>query len=242
MAMLVHQQLYDGKPVSELTQAEKENIRAVATLASGLVGGVAGDSFENAATAASAGYNAAVNNNLAGEFLDEVLRAMDAFPGGSGVKLGAKYTIQEIKLLAKLFKFGKSADEAAAQLKKAPSEIELMYSAIEQRVAKLAKISTDFESSLYNLRPGERVALVKTTAAKVASEKGFSKDGRLSKLNGRDVYKNSSGNLLSLDTQHGRWELINSKTGAHQGELHLHTLGTVPNSIDLSGGHNLRLK
>jgi hypothetical protein len=65
MAMLVHQQLYDGKPVSELTQAEKENIRAVATLASGLVGGVAGDGFENAATAASAGYNAAVNNELA---------------------------------------------------------------------------------------------------------------------------------------------------------------------------------
>jgi filamentous hemagglutinin len=64
MAMLVHQQLYDGKPVSELTQAEKENIRAVATLASGLVGGVAGDGFENAATAASAGYNAAVNNVL----------------------------------------------------------------------------------------------------------------------------------------------------------------------------------
>jgi hypothetical protein len=158
MAMLVHQQLYDGKPVSELTQAEKENIRAVATLASGLVGGVAGDGFENAATAASAGYNAAVNNNLAGEFFDEVLRAMDAFPGGSGVKLGAKYTIQEIKLLAKLFKFGKSADEAAAQLKKAPSEIELMYLAIEQRAARNAEKAALSASSAQALYKGSTVA------------------------------------------------------------------------------------
>ena len=62
MAMIVHQQLYDGKPTSELTQSERENIRAVATLASALVGGAAGGSFEDAATSASAGYNAAVNN------------------------------------------------------------------------------------------------------------------------------------------------------------------------------------
>jgi filamentous hemagglutinin len=65
MAMIVHKQLYDDKPVDQLTQAEKANIRATATLASGLVGGVAGGSFENAAVAAGAGYNAAVNNNLA---------------------------------------------------------------------------------------------------------------------------------------------------------------------------------
>ena len=62
MAIIVHQQLYDAKPVSELTQAEKENIRAVATLASGLAGALQGGSFESAATSAAAGYNAAVNN------------------------------------------------------------------------------------------------------------------------------------------------------------------------------------
>jgi filamentous hemagglutinin len=103
MAMLVHQQLYDGKPVSELTQAEKENIRAVATLASGLVGGVAGDGFENAATAASAGYNAAVNNQL-----DE----------SSTTQLGA--------LFCKVSGQGKCSDGVAAQEQKLEMEREMM--------------------------------------------------------------------------------------------------------------------
>jgi filamentous hemagglutinin len=103
MAMLVHQQLYDGKPVSELTQAEKENIRAVATLASGLVGGVAGDGFENAATAASAGYNAAVNNQL-----DE----------SSTTQLGAWF--------CKVAGQGKCSDGAAAQEQKLETEKRMM--------------------------------------------------------------------------------------------------------------------
>ena len=62
MAIIVHQQMYDGKPTDQLTTAEKENIRAVATLASGLAGALQGGSFESAATSAAAGYNAAVNN------------------------------------------------------------------------------------------------------------------------------------------------------------------------------------
>ena len=73
MAMIVHQQMYDGKPVSELTQAEKENIRAVATLASGLAGALQGGSFETAATSAAAGYNAAVNNSLNARKVDKNL-------------------------------------------------------------------------------------------------------------------------------------------------------------------------
>ena len=64
MAMLVHDQLYGNKPTDQLTTAEKESIRAVATLASGLAGALQGGSFETAATSAAAGYNAAVNNDL----------------------------------------------------------------------------------------------------------------------------------------------------------------------------------
>ena len=64
MAIIVHQQMYDGKPTDQLTTAEKENIRAVTTLASGLAGALQGGSFETAATSAAAGYNAAVNNAL----------------------------------------------------------------------------------------------------------------------------------------------------------------------------------
>ena len=62
MAIIVHDQLYGNKPTDQLTTAEKESIRAVATLASGLAGALQGGSFETAATSAAAGYNAAVNN------------------------------------------------------------------------------------------------------------------------------------------------------------------------------------
>ena len=60
MAIIVHDQLYGNKPTDQLTTAEKESIRAVATLASGLAGALQGGSFESAATSAAAGYNAAV--------------------------------------------------------------------------------------------------------------------------------------------------------------------------------------
>ena len=63
MAIIVHQQMYDNKPTDQLTTAEKENIRAIATLASGLAGALQGGSFETAATSAAAGFNAAVNND-----------------------------------------------------------------------------------------------------------------------------------------------------------------------------------
>ena len=62
MAAIVKEKYYPGKSNDQLTQAEKEDIRAISTLASGLVGAAAGGSFENAATAANAGYNSAVNN------------------------------------------------------------------------------------------------------------------------------------------------------------------------------------
>ena len=81
MAMLVHDQLYGNKPTDQLTTSEKESIRAVATLASGLAGALQGGSFESAATSAAAGYNAAVNNDVG---LDEV-------KDGFGAAVGALY-------------------------------------------------------------------------------------------------------------------------------------------------------
>lgn len=64
IAQLAIKELYGDKDPNELTLEEKENIRAVATLASGLVGAASGGNFEDSATAAAAGYNAAVNNKL----------------------------------------------------------------------------------------------------------------------------------------------------------------------------------
>ena len=86
MAIIVHDQLYGNKPTDQLTTAEKESIRAIATLASGLAGALQGGSFESAATSAAAGYNAAVNNDVG---LDEV-------KDGFGAVVGALYgTIEQ---------------------------------------------------------------------------------------------------------------------------------------------------
>ena len=64
MAQIVHKELYGNRGTDTLNQSEKETLRAIATLASGLVGAAQGGSFETAATAAAAGYNAAVNNQM----------------------------------------------------------------------------------------------------------------------------------------------------------------------------------
>jgi Cytotoxic len=99
--------------------------------------------------------------------------------------------------------------------------------------------SLQFESTIYRLPAGERVALVKQEAKGVAEANGLVKDSKLSQLNGRDVYKDSNGNLYALDTQHGRWETATSK-GVHQGEVNLFTFKTTK-PADTTGGHNLRV-
>ncbi|WHZ40525.1 hemagglutinin repeat-containing protein [Rahnella bonaserana] len=54
-----------GKPVSELTEQEKQKVLALSTLAAGLAGGLTGDSTADGMTGAIAG-NTTVNNNLLG--------------------------------------------------------------------------------------------------------------------------------------------------------------------------------
>ncbi|TKI02189.1 VENN motif pre-toxin domain-containing protein, partial [Martelella alba] len=98
-----------------------------------------------------------------------------------------------------------------------------------------------FEKSLANLPPGERVAIVKQAASKVAAENGMVKDNLLTKKNGgRDVYRGQDGNLYALDTQHGRFEVVSPK-GKHLGEVDF-SMQKTPNSIDKSGGHDLKVK
>ncbi|WP_189493923.1 VENN motif pre-toxin domain-containing protein, partial [Formosimonas limnophila] len=64
LAQIIIKEKYDGKTSDQLTTAEKEDIRAISTLAATLVGGISGGSFEDAVTAGAAGYNAVVNNKL----------------------------------------------------------------------------------------------------------------------------------------------------------------------------------
>ncbi|KAA1172464.1 colicin E3/pyocin S6 family cytotoxin, partial [Photorhabdus heterorhabditis] len=97
-----------------------------------------------------------------------------------------------------------------------------------------------FEKSLVGLPPGERVAIVKQTAAKVIVEQGMVKDSKLTQMNGgRDVYKGKDGNLYALDTQHGRFEVVSPK-GKHLGEVDFSM--QMRKSADTSGGHNLKVK
>lgn len=98
-----------------------------------------------------------------------------------------------------------------------------------------------YEASLVGLPPGERVAQVKQMASSVAQSNGWVKDNKLTKMNNRDVYKGSDGNLYALDTQHGRFELVNAKNGKHQGEVDM-GLKFIEGSKDTSGGHDLKVK
>ncbi|WP_155520453.1 colicin E3/pyocin S6 family cytotoxin [Pseudomonas amygdali] len=82
--------------------------------------------------------------------------------------------------------------------------------------------------------------LLKETANNFSAACGFTNDGKLSKLNGRDVYKGQDGNLYALDTQHGRFEVVSSKNGKHMDEVDFNLQKTKPS--DKSGGHDLRLK
>ncbi|PRR90353.1 MULTISPECIES: T7SS effector LXG polymorphic toxin [unclassified Bacillus (in: firmicutes)] len=115
---------------------------------------------------------------------------------------------------------------------------------VAKRVEKSAKGARngakDFEKSLVKLPPAERVAAVKIKVKEVAKSNGLIKDSKLSKINSRDVYKDpKTGDLYSVDTQHGRFEKTNNK-GKHQGEVDFDFKQTKP--ADASGGHNLKIK
>ncbi|GAB83264.1 hypothetical protein EB105725_72_00010, partial [Shimwellia blattae DSM 4481 = NBRC 105725] len=64
MAQWVMSQLYPGRGVSELTEAERQTVSVLGTLAAGLAGGVSGGGSVSALAGAAAGRNAAENNNL----------------------------------------------------------------------------------------------------------------------------------------------------------------------------------
>ncbi|MBP0589786.1 hypothetical protein J8I87_08660 [Paraburkholderia sp. LEh10] len=107
--------------------------------------------------------------------------------------------------------------------------------------AELTADAQAFEKSLVNLPPGERVAQVKQTAQTVAVDNGWQKDSQLSRINGRDVYRADDGTLYAVDTQHGRFEQVNAKTGEHMGEVSM--MGLQPTKpADASGRHDLKLK
>ncbi|QHM73277.1 16S rRNA endonuclease CdiA [Mixta intestinalis] len=71
MGQLVMKQLYPGKKAGELTEAEKQTISALGTLAAGLAGGLAGGNTASAVAGAQTGKNAVENNFLHAEQIDD---------------------------------------------------------------------------------------------------------------------------------------------------------------------------
>ena len=131
--------------------------------------------------------------------------------------------------------------EEVLKLRIAYEKQEYGYSPTAEALATLQSFDVKgFSKEISKMPPGERVATVKQTAKEVADKAGLKKDTRLSKLNGRDVYVDpKTGNYYSVDTQHGRFEIMNSR-GKHLGECDFSFKFTKP--ADTSGAHNLIIK
>ncbi|PEP11736.1 hemolysin BL-binding protein (plasmid) [Bacillus sp. BS98] len=96
-----------------------------------------------------------------------------------------------------------------------------------------------FDKKIAKMNINEKAAEIKIASKGIAEQNGWKKDSKLSRVNKRDVYVDSkSKNLYALDTQHGRFEVLNKK-GKHQGEVDFNLNSTKP--ADKSGGHDLKM-
>lgn len=87
-----------GKQVNELSEEEKQAVSALATLASGLAGGLVGDSSANAVAAAQAGKTTVENNYLSNQQRSERDKEFDACKGNTScqLKVSAKWDAIDI--------------------------------------------------------------------------------------------------------------------------------------------------
>ncbi|WP_218618410.1 colicin E3/pyocin S6 family cytotoxin, partial [Xanthomonas oryzae] len=74
----------------------------------------------------------------------------------------------------------------------------------------------------------------------VAADNGLVKDNKLTRMNGRDVYRSEDGSIFAVDSQHGRFEVVDAKTGKHLGEVDFSLSTTKPAARDKS--HDLKVK
>jgi filamentous hemagglutinin len=77
LAGLIIEKLYPGKEAKDLTEAQRQTVLGLATIAAGALGGAAGSDMTGIATAANAGHNAVKNNAITGSMIgktDEEIR------------------------------------------------------------------------------------------------------------------------------------------------------------------------
>jgi len=69
----------------------------------------------------------------------------------------------------------------------------------------------DFYDATRGMSVNDRIAAYKQSAKNIADANGWTKNKRLGRLNGRTVYTDKNGLNHSLDTLHGRFEVIDKK-------------------------------
>ncbi|WP_133125721.1 colicin E3/pyocin S6 family cytotoxin [Xanthomonas prunicola] len=77
-------------------------------------------------------------------------------------------------------------------------------------------------------------------ASAVAADNGLVKYNKLTRINGRDVYSSKDGSLFAVDSQHGRFEVVDAETDRHLGEVDFSFSSTKSAAPDKS--HNLKVK
>lgn len=97
----------------------------------------------------------------------------------------------------------------------------------------------EFYERARKLDVNERVAEYKQAGERVAEANSWKKNSKLSERHKRDVYTDKDGNIYSLDTQHGEFEILNER-GKHQGAIDFE--GVKTKDADTSGGHDLNVK
>ena len=225
MAIIVHDQLYGNKPTDQLTTAEKESIRAVATLASGLAGALQGGTFESAATSAAAGYNAAVNNSLkaaasAGKI---ILKAGKRLVKNGRIKMDDLKQIVKDEGLDILDNVATLAD-GTLSWDDAQAVIDLVVGTSFNKANRgdaLKKIneivgnskSTRVPSSGYITKPDLSDITGFSNLSRANAKTPYQGGGGL-----RPRWKDSKGNIYEWDSQHGAMEVYN-KNGRHIGEF-----------------------
>jgi hypothetical protein len=91
------------------------------------------------------------------------------------------------------------------------------------------KPAKEIEASVSTMPTNERVGFVKSVARVKAKSNRWKFNSRLKTKNGgRDIYTDKKGTHWGVDTQHGRWEKFNRKTGIHEGEFNFDGIQVKP--------------
>ncbi|EJV5989174.1 hemagglutinin repeat-containing protein, partial [Escherichia coli] len=112
---MIATQMY-GKPVSELSETEKQTVSTLATVAAGLAGGLVGDSEASAVAGAQSGKTTVENNFLGATSSDKLDKAIEKIRNGDK-------TLATANELIKLENADKRSDALVSKFNKDPSQL-----------------------------------------------------------------------------------------------------------------------